>query len=36
MESTLQNPALVAAETTPNAKTIVFWRRLQATPSERS
>ena len=25
MESTLQRPALVAAETTPKAKTIVYW-----------
>ena len=25
MESTLQKPALVAAETTPKAKTIVYW-----------
>jgi hypothetical protein len=25
MESTLQKPALVAAKTTPNAKTIVYW-----------
>src|SRR6185369_10430178 len=25
MESTLQNPALVAAKTTPKAKTIVYW-----------
>ena len=25
MESTLQKPALVAAETTPRAKTIVYW-----------
>jgi hypothetical protein len=25
MESTLQNPALVVAKTTPNAKTIVYW-----------
>ncbi len=26
MESTLQKPALVAAKTTPKAKTIVYWR----------
>ena len=25
MESTLQKPALVAAKTTPKAKTIVYW-----------
>ena len=25
MESTLQKPALVAAETTPKAETIVYW-----------
>jgi DoxX-like family len=25
MESTLQNPALVAAKTTPKARTIVYW-----------
>jgi hypothetical protein len=25
MESTLQNPALVVAKTTPNAETIVYW-----------
>src|SRR5881628_2750738 len=25
MESTLQKPALVAAKTTPNAKTVVYW-----------
>ncbi len=25
MESTLQNPALVAAKTAPKAKTIVYW-----------
>jgi hypothetical protein len=31
METTLERPALVAAETTSKAKTMVFWRRLQAT-----
>ena len=25
MESTLQRPALVAAHTTPRAKTIIYW-----------